>query len=162
MAIVWAVAYVYLGVAAIPATVSPPGRWDLAAHAVATALLAALLLEWRRRPAPRSAGTFAFVAACLLGLAVEIVQAMVPHRGFELADLAADAVGAAVAVLVVPRLAAVAPRVTTAMLVVAGERFGGGAGPDYGGLSLRSGRCGTVSSWRPIRLLRVGWTSPRC
>ncbi|MFS8494828.1 MAG: VanZ family protein [Actinomycetes bacterium] len=120
VAIVWAVVYVYLGVAAIPATVSPPGRWDLAAHAVATALLAALLLEWRRRPAPRSAGTFAFVAACLLGLAVEIVQAMVPHRGFELADLAADAVGAAVAVLVVPRLAAVAPRVTTAMLVVAG------------------------------------------
>lgn len=124
VAFVWAAVYVYIGVTAITPAVAPRGRWDLVAHAAATALLAVLFFEWlRHRPVSETppAARSAVVGACVLGLAVEVVQALVPHRGFEVADLVADAVGAVGAVWLHPRVAAViSPISLSTSLVVSG------------------------------------------
>lgn len=66
-------------------------------HAVAYGLHAGLLF-WTAFVLGRCAihsGAFALVGACCVGMATEVLQLFVPHRAFQLGDLAADAAGAA-------------------------------------------------------------------
>jgi len=76
--------------------------WDKLNHAIAYAAIAgwwAALLPGRRWRAAAIALTF--------GLAVELMQAVLPYRDFELADMAANAVGVVagllVSLLILPR-----------------------------------------------------------
>ena len=120
VALFWVAAYLYIGLATIPTSVAPRRPWDLVLHAGTTGLLAALLFEWSRsRIESSTAARFAVVAASILGFVVEVGQAIVPHRGFDLADLAADVIGALGAVWLHPRLAAriSAPRLAAAIVV---------------------------------------------
>ncbi len=84
----------------------PPGPWmerlfDKAAHAVSYGVLAWLLLRAFGQHHPRSVGLRALcvVLAVLYGASDEYHQAFVPGRSASLADLAADVVGATVAML---------------------------------------------------------------
>lgn len=85
------------GVAWLAFTPHPPPEadtgWDKANHALAFATMA--LVAWRGWPAQG----FARVAAALLGYGVliELVQAFVPGRSSEAADVLADAAGLLIA-----------------------------------------------------------------
>lgn len=71
---------------------------DKWAHAGAYALLAGLLCHTTGARATR-AMLLAAVVVATYGFAIETVQAILPARSFELADVAANAVGAGLAVL---------------------------------------------------------------
>ena len=85
-----------------PALPSPPGINDKMAHALSYGLLGVLCLvglsagrwsgvTWRR-------AAMAVVLAVLYGVTDEVHQAFVPGRSPDVADLAADALGATLAV----------------------------------------------------------------
>ena len=79
----------------------PVGHWDKLAHVVCYGSVAMLLTIGLG--AQRAA--LAFFITCLAGLADEMLQMGVPTRHADLWDLTADALAAAVAVLLVRRLA---------------------------------------------------------
>jgi VanZ family protein len=102
---VWSWAAVYLALGVIPRVPSVPllsawERADLLVHGLATALLAALAAVWFREGRktvinwPARAAGLAFG----LGAAIELIQTRLPDRGFEMADLGADLVGALIGV----------------------------------------------------------------
>ena len=84
-----------------PALPSPPGVNDKQAHAAAYGVLALLCLMgltgWRWRRVAGASVLAAFVLAVLYGISDEIHQAFVPGRTPDVADVAADAAGAALA-----------------------------------------------------------------
>ena len=86
-----------------PKLPSPGGFSDKQAHALAYGVLAFLSLmgltgwRWQRIGSASVAG--AFVAAVLYGVSDEIHQMFVPGRSPDVADVAADAVGAGIAVV---------------------------------------------------------------
>lgn len=99
-AIAWAATLFILS--SQPALPSPPGMNDKMAHALGYGLLGVLCLvglaqgdwqhvTWRR-------GVLAVVMAATYGATDEFHQSFVPGRSPDVADLVADAVGAAVAV----------------------------------------------------------------
>lgn len=96
----WAGAFAYLGLTAV-APVPEVTSWDhidLIGHAGASFLLAALLSEWlvMRRAIDRSAGLMAAgLGALAFGLLIETLQTGRPTRSFEMADVFADLIGAA-------------------------------------------------------------------
>ena len=74
---------------------------DKAAHFFVFGLLATLFCRYNPRTALHlSQGLLAITLTSLFGLSDELHQAVNPERTFELADLAADIVGAIVAILV--------------------------------------------------------------
>lgn len=121
--LVWAVVYVYLGVVPISPGRVPGGRFDLVAHFVATALLAALLIDWQlRRPvASPVPARLPVVVACVLALGVELIQALISFREFEVVDLVADALGAVGVGWSYPRVSGLlgASRLSTVLVVLA-------------------------------------------
>lgn len=99
VALLWATAFFYLGVSSSPPVpeVSAFERIDLVGHAAASALLAILVGEWMlvTKGIGRRAGLgWAVLASAGLGVAIEVLQSRSPTRSFEVADLAADGVGA--------------------------------------------------------------------
>jgi VanZ family protein len=84
-----------------PALPSPPGVNDKQAHAAAYGVLALLCLMgltgWRWRRVAGASVLAAFALAVLYGISDEIHQAFVPGRTPDVADVAADAAGAALA-----------------------------------------------------------------
>ena len=80
--------------------------FDKAGHAAVYAVLGALAVLAMRRP--RFAA--AWLAIVAFGLVLEIAQRLTGYRSFELADLLADAVGAAVGAGAVVVLVARRPR----------------------------------------------------
>lgn len=84
-----------------PALPSPPGVNDKQAHAFTYGVLAVLLLmglvEWRWRAVTRRVLLTAFLLAVAYGVSDELHQRFVPGRTPEVADIVADAVGAALA-----------------------------------------------------------------
>jgi VanZ family protein len=84
-----------------PALPSPGNLNDKQAHAIAYGLLACLCLMgltgWRWRRIAGASLLAAFVASVVYGLFDEIHQAFVPGRSPEVADVIADAAGAAIA-----------------------------------------------------------------
>jgi VanZ family protein len=100
VALVWAVAIVASGVfpiGGVVEVVGPPDPVTTTGHFVAYAVLAFILplaLEgWR---ASLRTLALAFVLAVALGVAVELVQGPIPYRDASFLDLAVDAAGAAV------------------------------------------------------------------
>jgi VanZ family protein len=84
--------------AVLPRAIVEPGLGlsDGTAHALAYGLQGALLV-WALRPGLGPVGVVLAVLGSLgLGLLTEAVQALLPYRSFELADLAADGLGALV------------------------------------------------------------------
>jgi VanZ family protein len=79
-----------------PQAIPEIGVPDTVAHALAYGLLAGMLL-WLLKSylASGPAYIFAWFGATFYGLVTELAQLLVAARSFELADLAADAVGAA-------------------------------------------------------------------
>lgn len=100
----WAVAYVALGlVEDLPGgeSLGLAGWFDGLAHLVATALLAALILVWRRVANPgenQATLWWALVGSLAVGVGIELLQTRVPGRAFEWADLVADLAGAGLGV----------------------------------------------------------------
>jgi hypothetical protein len=89
-----------------------PGRWppgtDKVVHALVYGLLAGLVARawWRRARGPVTALQLFLAAASVAvgyGLTDEVHQLFVPGRHFELADLAADAVGASLGAFLISR-----------------------------------------------------------
>lgn len=70
---------------------------DTLLHAVAYAVLGALLALAMRRPRP----VVAWLAIVVFGLVIEVLQARTGYRSFEWRDLAADAAGAALGISLV-------------------------------------------------------------
>ena len=86
-----------------PALPSPPRLNDKQVHAVTYGVLAALCLMgltgWRWRRIGGASLLGALVIAVLYGVSDEIHQAFVPGRTPDVADVGADAVGAATALI---------------------------------------------------------------
>ncbi|BCS34148.1 hypothetical protein TBR22_A33770 [Luteitalea sp. TBR-22] len=84
-----------------PSLPSPPSVSDKEAHAFTFGVLAVLLLmgltAWRWRTVTRSALLAAFLLAVAYGVSDEVHQRFVPGRTPDVADVVADAVGAALA-----------------------------------------------------------------
>lgn len=124
----WSWAAVYLALGVIPRVPSVPllpawERADLLVHALATALLSALAAVWFRE-SRKTVTNWPVLAAALafgLGAAIELIQTRLPERGFEVADLAADLVGALIGV----GLHALAVRAGTHRLIAATTVAGG-------------------------------------
>lgn len=98
-AIAWASFIFFLS--SQPSLPSPANLNDKQAHAVAYGVLACLslmgLTGWRWRSIAGASLLVAFMAAVLFGISDEIHQAFVPGRSPDVADVAADAAGAALA-----------------------------------------------------------------
>jgi VanZ family protein len=86
-----------------PALPSPPAVNDKQAHAFTFGVLAVLLLMglagWRWASVTRSALLTAFLLAAAYGVTDELHQRFVPGRTPDVADVAADAAGAALAMV---------------------------------------------------------------
>lgn len=102
---VWSWAAVYLALGVIPRVPNVPllptwERADLLAHGLATALLSALAAVWLREGRKTATNWPALATALAFGLgtAIEVIQSRLPERGFEVADLGADLVGALIGV----------------------------------------------------------------
>lgn len=101
----WVPATLWVGVifalSSQPALPSPASVGDKQAHALAYGLLALLCLMgltgWRSRRIAGASLLGAFVIAVLYGVSDEIHQSFVPGRTPDVADVAADAMGAALA-----------------------------------------------------------------
>lgn len=84
------------------------GGLDKIAHLLLFGLLATHLCRYPDRPETRLSrgqGIFAICVVFFFGVSDELHQAMNPFRTFELADLAADLVGATVAVILYQKVA---------------------------------------------------------
>lgn len=86
-----------------PALPSPPSVNDKEAHAFTFGVLAVLLLMgltgWQWRAVTRPFLLTAFLLAVAYGVSDELHQRFVPGRTPDMADVAADAVGAALAMI---------------------------------------------------------------
>ena len=84
-----------------PALPSPPGVNDKGAHAFTFGVLALLLLmglaQWQWRAVSRRLLLTAFLLAVAYGVSDELHQRFVPGRTPDVADVVADAAGAALA-----------------------------------------------------------------
>lgn len=100
-AVLWALLIFVLS--SQPVLPSPASLSDKQAHAVTYGILAVLCLMgmtgWRWRRIAGASLLAAFVIAVLYGVSDEVHQAFVPGRTPDGADVAADAVGAALALL---------------------------------------------------------------
>ncbi|MFP3913994.1 MAG: VanZ family protein [Actinomycetota bacterium] len=99
LALAWALAYAYLGLASAPPVPEAAGvvRLDLAGHVAASGLLAVLVGEWTlaTRGWPRRRGLIgAGLAGAGMGALIEVLQLGSSERSFEVLDLAADVLGA--------------------------------------------------------------------
>lgn len=108
---VWVAAIVVSGVAPIGGVVQavgPPDPVTTTGHFVAYAVLGFLvtvaLAGWDFTPRTLA---LAFVLALALGAGVELVQGPIPYRDTSLVDLAVDAAGAALGLIVVSAVARV-------------------------------------------------------
>ena len=96
---------IYLGTLRVPHF---PGdqllSHDKVLHAIAFGAQALVLYRWLRSHLPRWSGALSgYVSigyATLLGAVLEVLQAMLPYRSMEFADLAADFIGALVFVAI--------------------------------------------------------------
>lgn len=97
MALSWAVAFTYLGLASHPPVPAVDiARLDLLGHAAASGLLVMLLAEWllvRRQMETPIALTTAALGSLGLGVAIEVLQAGSATRSSGPLDLLADALG---------------------------------------------------------------------
>lgn len=107
--VAWAAAI--FSISFLPIKPRPPGYpgEDKVVHLFLYGILALLLLRaylGDRGMTPRRAAVFAFIVTLLYGMFDEWQQSFLPERTAELLDLAADAAGAAVAVIVAARATA--------------------------------------------------------
>ncbi len=108
-AVLWAVIIIGFGVSPTQKIVdaTAPNHEDTATsagHFVEYALFSGLLVlagHERDENPRRHIAVVAVLAAVLLGLAIELIQAVLPYRDFQLLDLLLNAVGATVGAVVV-------------------------------------------------------------
>ena len=92
----WAALIVWLSVGHIPATPEPLA-WlspDKLGHLCFYAILAALLCRAEYKRSGQARPVLSFSLSFGLGLILEYIQALLPHRSFDYADMTANGLGA--------------------------------------------------------------------
>lgn len=101
IAIGWALvgAVIYLSVGHVTITPENIPESDKVGHVIAYGTLMFWFMQIAKQPQKRVAIAVLLV---LLGVGLEFVQAHIPYRDFEVADMVADAIGVAIGWLVAP------------------------------------------------------------